>query len=170
MSKKRYLITLWIEWYDYNENILQKFSIEYETADLDGANRKLDKIVKETLNEGLKEFEDFAIKKISTSRRPILVNVNKNNKVIRKERRKIGDGSGYNYIYYDFDIIEIPAEKNVDENLFNLKNCEQAVKSFFQFKDKQYQKDASPEKRFIGIKELAKSKPLSSSLSSWLKK
>lgn len=169
MSKNKYLITLWIDWYGY-DSLLKKFSIEYETTDLNEANRKLDKIAREIINEGLKEFGNFAVMKAPPERKPILVDVNKNNKVIRKECKKIGDSGGRNFIYYDFDIIEVPDETRVDENLFNLKNCQREVKSFFKYSYKQYQKNASPEKRFIGIRELAKSKSLSSGLSSWLKR
>lgn len=131
MSKNKYLITLWMDWYNYNESILQKFSIEYETTDLNEVKRKLDKIARGIINEGLKQFEDFAVMGVPIGKKPHSVDVNKNNKVIRKECRKIGDGSGHNYIYYDFDIIEVPAGTRLDENLFNLKNCAREVKSFF---------------------------------------
>ena len=134
MNNSKYLITLWIDWYDYNERVFQKFNIEYQTTDLDEANRKLDKIVRERVNEGLREFESFAVKEASTEKRPIMVDVNKNNKVIRKERRKIGNGSGHNCIYYDFDIIELPAKKRLGANLFNLKNCKREVGSFFKYR------------------------------------
>jgi len=168
MSKKRYLITLWIDWHAY-DSLLKNFSIEYEATNLKDANLQLDKIAREMIKEGLKEFEDFGIMKITASRDPISVNVNKNNKVLRKERKKIGDGSRYNFVYYNFDIIEVPIESKVDENLFNLKDCDQEVKAFFKYRYGQYQKRAQPERRFIGVRELAKSK-LGLTSFSWLSK
>ena len=169
MSKNKYLITLWIDWYGY-DSLLRKFSIEYETSDLNQANYNLDKIARETINEGLKEFKDFAIMKAPPERKSILLDVNKNNKVLRQERRKIGDNSGHNFIYYDFNLIEVPAKIDVDENLFNLKDYQKEVRSFFKYSYKQCQKFAQPEERFIGVKGIAKSKTLRSGLSSWFKR
>ena len=158
MSNQKQLITLWIDWYDYGNCILQEFSIEYETTDLSDAYRKLDLISKEKVNQGLKEFENFSIVQNPPQRRSALEDVNKDNRVIKKVRRKIGDGSGCNYIYCDFDIIEVPAEAKVDEALFNLKNCGKEINSFFTYSYKQSPQKTPSEKRFIGLKELAKAK------------
>ena len=158
MNKNKYLITLWIDWYDYDDCVLQDFSIEYETTNLHEAIRKLDKIARQKVNEGLKEFQNFSIAQAPPERKSLLEDVDRDNKVIRKARRKIGDGSGHTYIYYDFDLIQVPAEAKVDENLFNLENCQQEVRSFFEYSYKQSQKNAQAKKRFIGLRQLAKSK------------
>lgn len=167
MSKNKYLITLWVDWYDYNCQF-KKFSIEYEAADLNEASRKLDKIEREIINEELKGFENFAVIQSPPEKRPISVDVNKNNKVIRRVCRTIGDGNRYNCIYYNFDLIKVPVKTKVDENLFNLENCEQEVRSYFKYRYNQCQKKVPSKKRFIGMKELAKSK-LGFSLSYWIK-
>ena len=154
--KNKYLITLWVDWYGY-ESLMTKFSIECETNNLKDAKLALDRIAREIVNNGLKEFDDFAIMKVPSERKSILEDVNKNNTVIRKERRKIGDGGKYNAVYYDFDLIKVPYNARVDENLFNLQNCEKEVKSFFKYSYGQSQETRSG-KRFSGLKELAKLK------------
>ena len=60
MSKYKYLITLWVDWYGY-ESLMTKFSVEYETTNLKNAKLALNKIAREVVNAGLKEFDDFAI-------------------------------------------------------------------------------------------------------------
>ena len=154
MSKYKYLITLWVDWYGY-ENLMTKFSVEYETTNLKDAKLALNKIAREIVNAGLKEFDDFAIMRVSSERKSLLEDVNKNNKVIIKEHRKIGDGGKYNAVYYDFNLIKVPYNAKVDENLFNLQNCEKEVKSFFKYSYGQSEK-TTPQKRFSGLKELAK--------------
>lgn len=169
MNKNKYLVTLWMDWYNYDECILQKFSIEYESSRLDEAMRKLKTITRQRVNEVLKEFEDFAVMGSPGERKGIPVDVNKNNKVVKKERIKIGDGSGHNFIYYDFEIIKVPVKTKIDENLFNLNNCEREVKNFFRDRYNQPQKNRPTEKRLIELEELAKGKLRLSSFS-WFKK
>ena len=169
MAKNKYLITLWIAWYGYHDNLLQEFSIEHEANKLSQAHQKLDIIAREKVNAGIKEFEDFAVMRGALDKKSILVDVNKNNKVLRREQRKIGDGGGHNFIYYNFELIQVPAKAKIDEGLFNLENCQREVKSFFKDRYKQHKQVPSAQKRLTGIKELSKSKLKLSSFS-WFRK
>jgi hypothetical protein len=158
-----------MDWYNYDECILQKFSVEHESTNLSEAKHKLHTIIKERVDQVLKEFTDYAEMTTPTEKMPFSAEVNKNNRVVRRERRKIGDGSGHNFIYYDFTIIKIPAKTKVDENLFNLDNCEREVKSFFKDRYGKRREIASEKKHKFGLKDLATSK-LSLTSFSWFKK
>ena len=169
MAKYKYLITLWSAWYGYHDNILQEFSIEHQASKLSEADQRLNTIVKERVNAGLKEVEDFAIMKDALEKKLVSADVNKNNKVVRRVQRKIGDGGGHNFIYYNFELIQVPAKAKIDEGLFNLENCQREVSSFFKNRYQQAKEKPPKEKRFIGARELSKSKLKLSSFS-WFRK
>jgi hypothetical protein len=53
--------------------------------------------------------------------------LNKNNKVVDHGFFKVGDGTGFNSIYNYLEVIELPNDAAVDENLFNLERGGWAV-------------------------------------------
>ncbi len=135
MEKVKYLITLWKEMYDY-DGLTDEFRVDFETVSLDDADKKIVQLADTAVEEGLKNNAGFFSMEVDSFKKsPRWTKVNKNNKVIKSEVRKIGDGSGYYSIYYYFELLEIPKDKKVDENLFNSDGSfvdgNQEVRNFF---------------------------------------
>ena len=106
-----------IRWIDYDLIPYRRFSIEYETTDLEEANRKFQKIKREKVDEEMqrqryRELPDYKV--YDTGPRG-------KRKVLRSESCAIGCGGGgllYELMMFTFDLIQVPTDKDVDKDMF----------------------------------------------------
>jgi hypothetical protein len=124
----KYLITMSMEWIDYDPGSYRSFSIEYETTDLEEANRTLHKIKREKLDKAMQEHRYHEL----TDREVYEIGPRKKGKVLRSESCAIGL-LAYEEMTFTFDLIQIPKEQDVDKDMFHSKDDEwnEEVECFF---------------------------------------
>ncbi|UCE42246.1 MAG: hypothetical protein JSV17_04555 [Candidatus Aminicenantes bacterium] len=131
--KSKYLITMSLRWIDYDNLPYRLFSIEYETKDLEEANRKFQEIKRYKVNEA-KEREDYADlpDKEVTDTGP-----SEKGEILRSESRAIGI-IPWEKMMFTFDLIQIPADKEVDKNMFHSEDewWNREVEEFFRERNK----------------------------------
>jgi hypothetical protein len=129
--KNKYVITLWQNVYDY-DGLTSYFFVEIICESLDKAKVAIFNLSHNEISKQLKENEGWRIMDVDGKKQSLFSEgVNKNNKVVYAYETKTGDGSGYNSNYSYYEIIEIPEDVEVDEELFNTADCEWEVKRFF---------------------------------------
>ncbi len=122
-----------LRWIDYDNIPYRRFSIEYETRDLDEANRKFheikDKKVSEAQErEGYRDLPDSEVDDTGPS---------KKGEILRSESRAIGI-IPWEIMMFTFDLIQVPADKEVDKEMFHSQDdwWNREVESFFRERNK----------------------------------
>ncbi len=113
----KYIVTHWTDEYDQFYTSDDHFSVLGEFDDLAEARACLSDSVNRLAAEQLTEHPGWRLMEIASTGTAWL---NKNNKIVDHGFFKVGDGTGFNSIYNYLELIEVPADAVVDENLFDL--------------------------------------------------
>jgi hypothetical protein len=131
--KSKYLITMSLRWIDYDNLPWRRFSIEYETTDLEEANRKFQEIKRRKVSEAkdsenYPDLPDYEV----YDRGP-----RKKGEILRSESQAMGIAP-WDVMMFTFDLIQVPADKNVDKNMFRSQDdwWNREVEQFFRERDK----------------------------------
>ena len=136
--KTRFVITLWVNNYDYDGLWCDFELFDQNCYTLENSQKvveiKIGQILKKELTGSqnhwkIMELEDYKL-------RPTFGDINQNNEIVYDKQLKIGDGTGYNTKYYYFDVLEIGVEEILGPEQFMNENCEYEVKSYFANKNK----------------------------------
>jgi hypothetical protein len=135
MNEKKYVITQWVDEFDY-DGMTCSFSILGEFYDLVEARAYLAESVNRLTLEQLSQRaaepgRRWHLMSIRGKKRPQYYRVNQNNKVVGHGSFKIGDGTGFYSLYNYLELIELPKAAAVDENLFDLRDCGFEVRQYF---------------------------------------
>jgi len=128
----KYIITHWTDEYDQFYTSDDHFCVLGEFDDLAEAQACLRDSVNRLKAEQLSEHSSWRLMETASTGTAWL---NKNNKVVDHSFFKVGDGTGFNSIYNYLEVIEVPADAVVDENLFDLERGGwpvTVVKNFFE--------------------------------------
>jgi hypothetical protein len=113
----KFLITHWTDEYDQFYMADDHFSILGEFDDLEEARACLIASVNRLTAEQLSQHPGWRLMETASTATAWL---NKNNKIVDHSFFKVGDGTGFNSIYNYLEVIEVPKDAVVDENLFDL--------------------------------------------------
>lgn len=130
MKDTKFVITLWKDEFDY-DGLTSEFSVLGEFRDSLKAHGQLKSIAARLMIEQLNAHTEWHVMAMGAKKCPAYDRVNKNNNVLDCASFKIGDGTGYNSSYSYVELIEVPRNSKVDENLFNLEDCGFEVRRFF---------------------------------------
>jgi len=120
----KFIITHWTDEYDQFYTADDSFSILGEFDDLAEARACLSDSMNRLTAEQLSQHPGWHPMEIAKTGTTWL---NKDNKVVDHRFFKVGDGTGFNSIYNYLEVIELPKDAVVDENLFNLERGGWAV-------------------------------------------
>ena len=124
----KFLITNSIHEYDTNDTSDDGFSILGEFHDLAEAQAYLNNCVNPLIDEQLSQHPGWHLMGMEGQYFP----GNKNNKVVDQRGFKIGDGGYCNSIYNNIQLIELPDDAVVDENLFQAEYGGYPVRAYFE--------------------------------------
>jgi hypothetical protein len=132
----KFVLTQWTDEFDY-DGLSNTFSVLGEFCGLAEAQAYLDDSVSRLPVERLKEREqdglsNWRLMSIDGKEQPSWYQVNKGNKVVDHRSFKIGDASGFNSVYTYLELIEVPADVEVCEGLFDREACGFEVRSYFE--------------------------------------
>ena len=125
----KFVITHWTDEYDQFYTADDSFSILGEFYDLAEAQACLRDSANRLRVEQLSQHSGWRLMDIANTGTTWL---NKNNKVVDRSFFKVGDGTGFNSIYNYLELIELPKETAIDENLFNLERGAYVVRGYFE--------------------------------------
>jgi len=109
------------------------FSILGECRDLAEAHALLNDTGDRVLAEQLGQHSDWHIvEDRGLQSYPSPSSVNRHNKVAASRSFEIDDGSRYNVISTVLELVELPDDTVVDENLFDLEHCGYCVRRYFE--------------------------------------
>jgi len=134
-NAEKYVITLWKNEYDY-EGLTSCFEIVGSYNSLDEAKNVLLNVSHNEIEKQLKNNDHWNIMDVEGKTQNMFSeSVNKHNKVLHSYEMKTGDDSGFNSIYSFYEIIEIPQNTIIDEKLFDTKDSNWEIKSYFNKKN-----------------------------------
>ena|ERR1700722_17849520 len=125
----KFVITHWTDQYDQFYTADDTFSILGEFDDLVEAQAFLRNSADRLRVEQLSQNASWRLMDIPNTGTTWL---NNNNKVVDRAFFKVGDGTGFNSIYNYLELIELPKDASVDENLFNLERGAYVVRGYFE--------------------------------------
>lgn len=133
-NSTKYIITLWTAEFDY-DGVSNNFAILAEYDVLKIAQDYIATEQERMISNALLNKKDWGFMDVTESKiRPPFADPNQSNKIVYSFPFKIGDGSGYNSMYFYFDVIELPSELSVDRSLFNPERCAADIDIFFRRK------------------------------------
>lgn len=136
--KKKYIITLWVSYFDY-DGLCNDFKVLGVYYDRKEAEQKLpllaNKIIGDSIIEGENRYTEMEVpeNKLHESYEKIYAPPNVYNMVVGKILRATCSKSlpEYNKNYFALEIIEIDENTEVNEKLFNPEKCKFEVKGWF---------------------------------------